>query len=483
MIQHARLFFGANVVLKILSIFNILIVTPMYMRYFGVENYGIYTYIFSWVSLLSLLSSFGFVEYLRAYACLEKDKTQQLSMIYSGCVMIVCFSLLIVVVFLILVFFDIVAIKVSGVFLLLIVLAAIITPLFSLGSALLLGFSLLKQYYNIKIITFVISMIGIVSLVFLKFSLWHFVLWHFVLILIGLILYFYILHRHNFFAMKGFDMRIVYKAIPTSLAFTINTGALVSISFADKYLIMHMLGEYSLGVYAAAFFMIYAIFNFVYTPIEMYLDGFIKTAVRHKNQDRILQLINLQVYCISIIFGAVLFAYIIYGRRFLSAYIGNDFATAHDISLLIAIAILCNKFVMVFFNVVILQHKKANRYQAFVNVCALILNVVLNYMWIPMYGILGAVYASFVTLILASIINVTLIQTKYHYRIITGNVFVYIAIIVGVYILGYMFWDDSYGIIRGFVFSSISFMACVLLSFVTGTPQQYIRIILKKEAI
>ena len=478
--EHIKLFLGANIVLKILGLISIGLITPFYMRYLGVENYGLLTYIGTWTAILAFLSSFGFVKYIHAYACVEKDLYKRNSIIYSGVISILGLSLCTILGFLLLVYTKILPITLETKFILLIIIGAIVTPLFRLGGLLLLGFSLLKQNYSIKIFMSIVGMIVLVSLVIYQYSLWYFVLWNVLSITISAGVYFYILYTCGMFSFYRFDIGYqLRQALPISTLFAINSGALMLMQFTDRYLIMHILGQYSLGIYASAIFMIYAIFNFIYTPPESYLDGFIKTAVRTKDTKRVYHILNLKVYFLIIILGSVIFSYAIYGRRFLSWYLGAEFAPAHDISFLLACVFLLNLFILAFYDIAVLQDKKANRYQVWINCIAVIINVPLNYILIPIYGILGAVYATVISMLFTALCTGTLMHRKYGFKIINAHVIVYIFIILGVYTTGYMLWDDTYGVIGCFVFSGASLCIAVIISLLIKQPRQYVQVLFK----
>lgn len=479
---HVKLFFGANTVFKILGLFSLAFIFPMYMKYLGVENYGLFTYIGAWGGVLSFFASFGFVEYVHAYACVEQDPYKRNSIILSGCIIVLGLSLCAVIIFLILVYGGIVVLKFDSAFIILVIIGVIIGPLSGLLGGLLTGFALMKQTYIIGLCSSILGMIITVLFVVLKATVWQIMLVGTIMGIVGLLINFAILYRKGYFSFHKFDFAdYARSAIPISLVFALNTGAMMLMNFTDRYMLMYFLDTTGVGIYAMAIFMIEKIQNYIYDPIGTYMDGYIKTAVREDNRHRLQKIIDIKIYIFIVISGSVLLSYAIYGRPFLSWYLGTDFAPAHDITLLWAVVYIFYCWVLIFFNVIILQHKTANRYLMWANFAVVFLNIPINYFMIPIYGVMGAVYATCICSALVMIYTFVLVQYKYGYTIINRDSIIYMGILAVVFGVGYMLWQPTYGLILCFVFSGISALITIGVSFITKQPYNLLQFVLNKN--
>ena len=119
--QHIKLFFGANAILKILSFFSILVITPMFIRHLGVGEYGVYAYVGAWTGMLAFYGNFGLMEYVNAYGCVDKDIKNRQAIICSGFVGILILSFIASAFFLIGVTQGIIKVNLPFIFIILIV--------------------------------------------------------------------------------------------------------------------------------------------------------------------------------------------------------------------------------------------------------------------------------------------------------------------------------------------------------------------------
>ncbi len=476
-----KTFIVANSILKVLSIISMVFVIPLYMKYLGAADYGVYTYTTSLIVMLAFLGSFGFVEYIKAYGCTEKHATHRVSIIYSGCVTMCVLLLCIVAIFGGLVWAGVIPINIPNILIILVVVGAFTNPFAMLGEDLLLGFSYMKIYYNVQICKNILQMGGWVVLVILKLPLWMFVFWFVILSFVSACVHFFILYHKKIFQCVAFDVQGVQKSLPIAIAFAINMGSLTAMQFVDKYFMMYILGTQSVGIYGASVFIMYGILNFLYSPVERYLEGFKKTAIRQNNIQQAEKIVNFNIYYIFIVYGAVVLSYSIYGQPFLKWYLGMEFVDAHKIALLLSLGMLQSLVIWVFYKMVILQHKTANTYQMYINVGALVLNIIFNALWIPVYGIKGAVYAMLVSIAFTTVTSLIIMYVKYQYKIFYGNICAYVLILSVVYMMGYVLWDNSYGLIGCFIFSGISVLVCVVLSWVVSEPRQYMKFLLKTD--
>lgn len=480
MYTHIKTFLWGNGILRLLGLVHMFFVTPMMMRYLGVENYGIMSFVMSWVGMLSFFCSTGLSEYLETYYAVEKDTEHRYHMLSALSVGIGMLSLVTIGVAWVLWYFEIVDFHISASFFVLVCMWVLLWPIAHLSQSFLLGFSLLKSHYILTFLSGALTIITTLALIYFKMSVWYFV---FSGLIVGIIISFIkckILYQKSLIQYVGFRFSILKNIIPISCVLAINGSVWMIIGFTDRYLITDILGMYHMGLYGMAMFLVPTVMGFVQKPIQQFLDGFINTAIRNDDTAKTRTLFTMRIWFLFFVIAPVVMGLAVYGYPFVGLYVGDDFLPSHAVMLPIAVGVLVMQIVFVPATMVILYDKSANIYFMGAYVMGAIINVVLNIWLIPQYGIMGAGVASVCASIWIFISVTLIIYYKYRDFVFGKSLIGYMMILGGVYTMGYMVWDNTYGIIKCFVFCGISMLLCFVISLLIPESRYFAKDILHK---
>lgn len=188
---------------------------------------------------------------------------------------------------------------------------------------------------------------------------------------------------------------------PLALWFTISSFLNVS----DRYIIGYYLSAEELGTYSAIYDLLYKGITLLYSPIL--IAGYPIMAQRYNqgNKKRAFQFLKKLILCEVIIFlGVVTLAFFL-KSFFIENIVGIPITSQ---SLQLILPIICGAF---FWQLAMLMHKplefelKTKTMLVFV-VIALLVNIILNFMFIRDYGILFAAYSTLISAVLYLILNV-----------------------------------------------------------------------------
>lgn len=212
-----------------------------------------------------------------------------------------------------------------------------------------------------------------------------------------------------YFYVKKFNRKISKWKFEKSLAFSllkdswplILTGIAISINLnIDKIMINELLGSKDVGLYAAAI-SIATVFSMIPHMItQSIFPSFVKAY--HNNNELFLLRIKKgykTLFYISLVFA--IFVILLSKYLILMTY-GNEYRESIQLLNFMIISILFNSIGAInsmYFKVKNMQKKMMNR--QWINV---ILNAILNYLFIQKFGVLGAVYATIIATLISAVI-------------------------------------------------------------------------------
>ena len=179
------------------------------------------------------------------------------------------------------------------------------------------------------------------------------------------------------------------------------SGMMVAIyGHTDKFMLKHMLNDSAVGYYSVAV-SICAMWTFVLTAI---IDSIVPTILRLHNEDEEkFKIKNRQLYAIVFYVSAVVsLVFLIFGDFIIWLLYGKEFLPA-SMPLKIITWYTAFSFLGVARNPWVVS-KGMQRYLTFIYLAAAILNVLLNFLLIPIWGASGAALASLITQIFTSLI-------------------------------------------------------------------------------
>ena len=200
------------------------------------------------------------------------------------------------------------------------------------------------------------------------------------------------------------NIKVIYKIFSDSLPVLISTMCIILYMRIDQIMINKILGQYELGLYSVSVRLI-EIFHFI--P-KILMISYLPILLKNKNYNQRLIILNSYISKFSII----LIFLILFSSDFFTRYLfGYEYVES-----IYTTNVLSFSLIFVYFGVVN-EHwyiaKKLQKYYAFYVFLGALLNIFLNIYLIPIYGILGAAYATIITYIfLIFIFDMVAIKTR-----------------------------------------------------------------------
>ena len=461
-----------NIPLRIITIFNIVFVTPLFTRYLGLENYGYLSYIMSFAGFLAIASTIGIGGYLELYVPVKSSKHKSAELFYTGVIARSCFAIITITLFAIIAYSHIFDLKIDDQYIPIIMLMAFLSPIAGSMVSLLHSFLYLKVYYLLIIFNTVAGTLICICAFLFNLSIYQImVLYPFVVIATGVPAGWVVCRRLNMFRL---NFSLLREIIPSGLILTLNSTLWLLITFTDRFFIMRYLDKEVLSIYTLAGVMSVAVIGFMMSPATSLFRALITKSMRE--HDGILK--KLVIRRFSIVTPVFLLpftaGFIVYGEPFVIYYAGEDFVTAHSYAFLLAIGLYLFNYSGFFMGVCTLQDRSFIKKSAYFNFGAVLLNIPLNYVLIQQYGAIGAVYASFATfLYLSCMLIYTGIKHISELRFSPELIVIYVIVII-VYSTGYLLWDSSYGLMWCFIYSGLSAVSVAGLSMILKEPRAII---------
>jgi O-antigen/teichoic acid export membrane protein len=201
---------------------------------------------------------------------------------------------------------------------------------------------------------------------------------------------FYPSYFSNFF--RQFKPQIIRSAFALGLPLVLHSGANILVNIGDRFLIKHFLGNAEVGIYTLAY-QIGQIMSVVSTSLnQSWQAQFLKNSIDEPNynpNNEVLQIgLANTIIGVYITAGTLLFFDLMFDIRY---------SLVKTITPIIVVSYLVNYFYYTSSSIIFL-HKK-NSILATITVATLGVNLLLNTFLIPQFGILGAAFATIITML------------------------------------------------------------------------------------
>lgn len=364
-------------------------------RLYGAEIFGVYTYAFTLAQILMVLAKAGLNSGLMYSIPKNEHKHVSLSFVTN-------FIISAIIIILTWIIVDDIYIK-------------IMIPLIWLISAEQLFFGLyraegkIKEYYFINgFITMVLRVILIVALYYLtgknEYSIGIGVFLSFIF---SNVMYF-IRHRYKF-------KKILFDKIYLKYSFTLVVATMMGtlINKVDIMMLGNMTTSLDVGIYQITVQVsnilssLLLIFNTVFAP-EI-------SKLFHNNKRVELKKLYIKATRILTFFSFFLVLVLIFGSNFILMIFGSEFTNGQNALILRSIG----QFISVSVGGVWLMLSMTGepKFQMYANLVACFVNVVLNFILIPIYGIGGAALASMVTIILTNVAGYFVVSKRFGVKV------------------------------------------------------------------
>ena len=402
-------------ILKILGLCSSFLLNIFLVRTLGIEEYGKYHYLLSIINFLSILAIFGLdntsLKYLSKYYA--KKDYKNFFIFYRKSEDFVLKTSFFIVFLVILSTFFLFENNAKHFFA--IIICSILIPLKSLTSiyfSVLRAIEKLYLYMSLNLIFRPVLLIMLILALNIFFQLKINLTYYFIInIFIYLSMVFFIKYfLKNHLPKKQFSMNISFKPnwlfVPFYI-FLIQLVKLFNISI-NNILINFYEGASAVSLFSVAF-NIANIVGFALSSINIFLAPKI-SSLYHSSKKTDLQ-INLRFIAkINLIFGSIIALFILeYGELFLKLY-DNEMVASYPLILVLIIGQLFHVFCGSVTYMMIMT--KLEKYAAVSAGISAILNVILNFIFIPSYGVIGCCIATTISTIFYNLLSSIIILRK-----------------------------------------------------------------------
>ena len=394
-----------NIYEKIVNFLNSIFVIFILTNYFGSFLFGSYSYAISIVSLFSFIAYFGLESIIINEIVKNKYKIGEL--MGSALLLLTISSLL---TFIIICSINYLFVEDRNLSILIFLYS------FMVFSAPINVFQLyfnskinLVEIFKLKIALLIVVLIGKILLVYFDMSIMAFiVLEAFSILALSCISLFFYYYKKNKILFK-FSSLIFFDLLKKGLPLMISAGAIVVYGKIDIVLIKHFLDIEMVGIYSVAI-KISELWYVVPMSISAILFPLIVNAKNHSENKYLNQVfITSQVMIVVCSLFALILFFLV--SNFIEHYLSDEYI---GVGPLIKVFALCGPFVglgyinggcMVAENLLLFSMKR--------NIYGMLINIVLNIILIPLYGLYGAAISTLIAVIYTSMISLAFNKKAY----------------------------------------------------------------------
>ena len=450
--------FKGEALLKLLSLLPFLIVTPYLTRTFTVEEFGVYLYVLSLVSVLSTFITFGFVDHVaRNYPLVSKEEKNRMLT-----------SFFIVTPIGAIVFYIALSannvLNIDDVFLPIILLLSVSGVCWHFFNAIAhqnLWFRdvyFLKSFYSI-----LLSIVTILGVYFYAdvFNVFYAITLFSIAWCIFVIRYFW--SKFSFVKINLKYILSMGRLSVFSMTLGVSWALLINV---DRYFILEYMDTKSLGIYGVASLLSIMSVTFIFSLFSGLLKGLLYKAMNAKVEIQQAEISKLYIFIFSIFILPVMLGFVFYGGPFVVLYAGEQYSESHTLVFALSFATYITSFANVYMERVLFSDVHKIRLICLVNVLAIGLNVFLNMLWIPTYGLMAAAIATSISHGFIGIYFIVLCFKHHGHFVDWKTITLLYSIAIVVWGLGSIFWSPSYSIVYVLGFSIVTMLIYWLAVYV-----------------
>jgi len=370
----------SKILVYLLSIVTITVIP----RYLGVEGYGQLNFALSFVSLFAVIFDVGtgiliFRDVSRKKALLSKYFN---NFFYFKIYLYVLFLVVIILINLFLPKLLIVKILI-----ILFAINLVIQSIYGYLVVYLNSFELMK-FASIKDVLFkLLIVIFLILVVFLNLKIVGVALAY---ILSSVIVLFYIIYifkkifKNKIKFKPTFNKRFLISKLKLSYPFALTTIFGVVYFNFDKFMISFMLNDYQVGLYSTG----YTFYGFLIGATALFSTVFFPILSRNYKNIRFKSILDKYSRIIIVLALPMVFGVIYLAKDIIRLIFGKDFVVGFIAFQIIIIFFLINAVNQIFNNILTMHNLQKYIFKLFL--IAAVVNVVLNFIAIPLFGIIGA---------------------------------------------------------------------------------------------
>lgn len=209
---------------------------------------------------------------------------------------------------------------------------------------------------------------------------------------------------------RYFDKAVFISSIPMCVALLLQTLTNQANSNVDKFVIGVMMSVESVALYSVTQY-IFTMFGTIGTiPLSMFMPEISKNMAKKLPPGEFTDTLISPCRLTAIICGSILFGFFAVGSQFIALLYGADKKSAWIYALIILVPMFLNMTNAVIINVLDIANKRLVRSLALLGTT--IANIILTVWFISMWGIVGAVIATAITMIIGNVVVMNIYYKK-----------------------------------------------------------------------
>ena len=203
-----------------------------------------------------------------------------------------------------------------------------------------------------------------------------------------------------------FDKSIIAESLPLCLALLLQSVIQQANNSVDKVIIGARLSVASVAVYSVAQ-QIYSIFiSVMIAPVTMYLPQVAEDLNKGLNKRHFTNTLIQPTRLITLISGTILFGFIAVGKQFIIVFYGREKIQAWIYALILIVPLFLSMTNGVVINILYITKKRLVRSLVLFGIT--LENIILTWIWVNRFGVIGAVMATAITMFVgeAIILNI-----------------------------------------------------------------------------
>ncbi|MFP4401439.1 MAG: lipopolysaccharide biosynthesis protein [Candidatus Woesearchaeota archaeon] len=211
------------------------------------------------------------------------------------------------------------------------------------------------------------------------------------LFIIYLLLSIYIMTQTARHIFKKPDIKLIKKYFSYGIPLAFAAIASILLTSGDRFIIKFYLDNDAVGAYSFIYLISSVLFSFVIRPFSRVMNPLImKSEGKLKQLDKIIKN-SIKSILVAVSFASLFFVFFI--KYFLEVFVSNkDYLLFYDLIYILSLGVIMQSFMGFVSKGMVFSNKSGH--MSFSTITFAIINVVLNFILIPIMGIYGAAYAT-----------------------------------------------------------------------------------------
>ena len=242
--------------------------------------------------------------------------------------------------------------------------------------------------------------------------------------------------RNKYFDIKMvFDIKMLMDTLRMNLPITISSIQGIALMYADRFFLKHFIGNSAVGIYTLAY-MLGQGFSMIFEAVSQAILPKIYNDMKVNPSETICE-IEKFAYKYFFVLSIIMFLIILFSSNIISVISNDSYSGAANILEIILVGFMVAGFYKI--PVALLNFYKVTWFYPYLSFISFIIPVIINFIFIPKYGIVAAAFSSFIGFYIYSsclfILCSKYMTRKYNYICMALYISILISVILRCYFL------------------------------------------------